>query len=285
MNTSGKVCLVTGASTGIGKETAVGLAKTGATVVMAARDASRGEEARADVIRRSGNPNVELLLADMTTTGGVRSLANQFLSRHDRLHVLINNAGGVFKEHRKNDEGMELTFALNYYAPFLLTHLLLDTLKKSSPARIVQVASEMQAKRLDIAQLTDPVPYKAMQAYGTAKLAVVMFTYALARELEGTSVTVNAVHPGVIYTPQSARMAPSFLRPLMKLFMSDPVKGAEPSVRLAVDPALEGVSGRYFKQLAEKRTGAFSYDWQQQDKLYTRSLEWAFSPGKVQTHL
>lgn len=271
----GKFCLITGANSGIGKETALGLAKAGAHVVMAARDAKRGEEAKADIVERSGNRNVELLLADMSASDGIRSLAEQYLSRHERLHVLINNAGGLFQAHQKNAEGMEMTFALNYYAPFLLTHLLLDKLKESAPARIVNVASQVQAKSLNIEQLADPVPYHSMKAYGASKLAVVMFTYALARRLAGTSVTVNAVHPGVIYTHLSARMAPAFVHPLLKLFMSSPEKGAKPLLRLATDPSLEGASGHYYKQTERKQTGPFSYDLQQQEKLYERSLEWS----------
>ncbi|MBU5441085.1 SDR family oxidoreductase [Paenibacillus sp. MSJ-34] len=272
---NGKLCLITGANSGIGKETALGLAKAGAHVVIAARDVKRGEEAKADIIERSGNRNVELLLADMSTGDGIRSLAEQYLSRHKQLHVLINNAGGLFQQYQKNAEGMEMTFALNYYAPFLLTHLLLDTLKASAPARIVNVASRVQAKSLNIDQLPEPVPYNSMKAYGASKLAVVMFTYTLARRLSGTSVTVNAVHPGVIYTPQSARMAPSLFRPLLKLFMSNPEKGAEPSLRLATDSSLEGVSGQYFHKKEPKQTGPFSYDNRQQEKLYERSLEWS----------
>ncbi|MBN2980078.1 MULTISPECIES: SDR family NAD(P)-dependent oxidoreductase [Cohnella] len=269
---TGKICLVTGANSGIGKATALGLAKSGAHVVMTARDRKRGEEAREEVIRLSGNRKVELLLADLTAGDGIRSLASQYLSRHDNLHVLINNAGGVFKDYRKNAEGMELTFALNYYAPFLLTQLLLETLKKSSPARIINVASEMQAVSLDFEKLIDPGDYRAMNVYRAAKLAVVMFTYALARKLSGTAVTVNAVHPGVIYTPQSARMVPSFLRPLLKLFMSAPEKGARPSLRLAMDPSLEGATGHYYNRETKKQTGPFSYDIQQQEMLYERSL-------------
>ncbi|WP_144939270.1 SDR family oxidoreductase [Paenibacillus sp. 32O-W] len=274
MNMNGKLCLITGANSGIGRETALGLAKSGAHVVMAARDPKRGEEAQADIIKRSGNRSVELLVADMSTSDGVRSLAEQYLYRHDKLHVLINNAGGVFKDYQKNAEGMEMTFALNYYAPFLLTHLLLDTLKRSAPARIVNVASEVQAETLNIEQMIAPAKYNSLKVYGASKLAVVMFTYALARKLSGTFVTVNAVHPGVIYTPQSSRMAPSIFRPLLKLFMSSPEKGAGPSLRLAADPSLEGISGQYFKQMEQKQTGPFSYDQQQQERLYERSLKW-----------
>ncbi|MEF2245729.1 SDR family oxidoreductase [Paenibacillus sp. IITD108] len=274
MKMTGKICLVTGASTGIGKETALGLAKSGAYVVIGARSRERGEAAQKDIIQRSGNRNVELILADLTTSDGIRSLANQFLSRHDKLHVLINNAGGVFKDYQKNNDGMELTFALNYYAPFLLTQLLLETIKRSAPSRIINVASEMHAESLDIEKLTDPVQYSSMKVYSASKLAVIMFTYALARELSGTAVTVNAVHPGVIYTPQSARMAPSFFRPLLKLFMSSPEKGAKPSLKLAMDCSMEGITGQYYKKEIKKQTGAYSMDIKQQGKLYEQSLIW-----------
>lgn len=242
--------------------------------MIAARDAKRGEEARADISSRSGNRNIELIVAELSTSAGIRSLAEQYLSRHDRLHVLVNNVGGVFQKDQKNAEGMEMTVALNYMAPFLLTHLLLETIKTSAPARIINVASEMQAKQMDMEQLVNPIKYKAMKAYGASKLAVIMFTYTLARKLSGTSVTVNALHPGVIYTPQSARMAPALVRPLMKLLMSSPEKGAEPSLRLATDPSFEGMTGRYYKQMEQKHTSPFSYDEQQQEKLYERSLEW-----------
>lgn len=275
MDMDGKICIVTGANSGIGKETALGLANSGAHVVISARNRIRGEDAKADIIKQSGNRNVELMLADLTTSQGIRELAGQFLSRHDKLHLLINNAGGLFKNNQKNDEGMELTFALNYYAPFFLTQLLLGILKRSAPARIINVASETQAEKLDIENLIDPVHYDAMKVYGTAKLAIVMFTYALASKLSGTGVTVNAVHPGVIYTPQSARMAPSFIRPLLKLFMSSPEKGAQPSLRLAEDPSLEDITGQYFNKFTNKKTVPFSYDKQQQETLYEQSLLWS----------
>ncbi|MFD2114336.1 SDR family oxidoreductase [Paenibacillus yanchengensis] len=268
----GKYCIVTGANSGIGKETAIGLAKAGAYVVFTARDKKRGEEARAEIVKRSGNEHVELLVADLSTHAGVQSLATQYLQKHDQLHVLVNNVGGLFQTFEKNKDGMELTFALNYYAPFLLTHLLLDTMKKSAPARIINVASRVQAESLHIGKLLHPAPYKSMQVYGTSKLAVIMFTYTIAEKLQGTGVTVNAVHPGVIFTPQSARVAPTFFSPLLKLFMSSPEKGAQPSLRLAMEPTLQTVSGNYYNQFTPKRTVPFSYDKQEQEKLYEWSL-------------
>ena len=274
MGMTGKLCLVTGSSTGIGKATALGLAKAGAHVVLVARDSKRGEDAKADIIQQSGNENVELLLADLSTQAGVRALAADYLSRHDQLHVLINNVGGTFKDYQKSADGVELTMALNYNAPFLLTHLLLDTMKNSGLARIINVSSAMQANSLDIDQLLAPTHYKSMKVYGASKLAVVMFTYTLARQLEGTTVTVNALHPGVIYTPQATRMVPPVFWPLLKLFMSSPEKGAQPSLKLATESSLEGVTGQYYNKLEHKQTSPFSNDIQQQEKLYERSLAW-----------
>jgi NAD(P)-dependent dehydrogenase (short-subunit alcohol dehydrogenase family) len=272
---SGNVCLVTGGNSGIGLETAVGLASGGAAVAIVSRDATRGEQAREAIARRSGNSNVELIVADLSSGQGVRQAAEQFLSRHDRLHVLVNNAGGVFRRRQMNPDGIEMTFAVNYMAPFLLTHLLLDALKAAGSARIVNVASEIQAKSLDLEQLRDPAAYSAMKVYGRSKLAVVLFTYRLAEKLRGTPVTVNAVHPGAVYTPLSARFAPAFLRPAMRLFMDSPERGAQPSLRLALAPELEGVTGKYYNKLQEKRTVPISYDAALQERLYERSLEWS----------
>ena len=151
---------------------------------------------------------------------------------------------------------------------------MLETIKRSAPARIINVASEMHAKSLIIEKLINDVNYKPMKVYGASKLAVIMLTFALARKLSGTAVTVNAVHPGVIYTHQSARMAPTFFRPLLKLFMSSPEKGALPSLKLAMDSSLDGVTGQYYYKETKKQTGPFSMDIEYQEKLYEKSLIW-----------
>ncbi|XID93877.1 SDR family oxidoreductase [Paenibacillaceae bacterium WGS1546] len=267
------VSLVTGGNSGIGLETAVGLASSGATVVIVSRDAKRGEQAREEITRRSGNSGIELIVADLSFGASVRQAAEQFLSRHDRLHVLVNNAGGLFQQLQMSPDRFEMTFALNYLAPFLLTHTLLGALKAGG-GRIVNVASAVQAKTLDLDQLRDPGSYSSMKVYGRAKLAVIMFTYWLAKKLKGTGVTVNALHPGAIYTPQSSRTVPGFLRPAMRLFMASPEQGAQPSLRLALAPEMEGVTGKYYNKLQEARTVPISYNSELQERLYERSLDW-----------
>jgi len=273
---SGKVCLVTGGNSGIGLETAIGLASSGATVVIVSRDAKRGVQAKEEIARRSGNSRVELIVADLSSRGGVRHAAEQFLSRHERLHVLVNNAGGLFHQKQMSSDRFEMTFAINYLAPFLFTHLLLDALKACESARIVNVASAVQAKSLDaeLEQLREPVSYSSMKVYGQAKLSVILFTYWLAKKLQGTGVTVNALHPGAIYTPQSSRVVPGFLRPAMRLLMALPEKGALPSLRLALAPELEGVTGKYYNKLQEARSVPISYNAELQEQLYEYSLNW-----------
>lgn len=274
---AGKYCLITGANSGIGKETALGLAQAGAHVVIAARDRQRGEAARAEIAQASGNKQVALLVADLSVSSGVHALAQQYRQQYGKLHVLINNAGGTFSKYERNADGMEMTFALNYLSPFLLVHLLLDLLQASSPARIINVASRMQSSELQLDKLLDPgaAGYRSLAVYSHVKLANIMFTYAMARRLEGTGVTVNAVHPGIIFTPQSSRGVPAFMHPLLRLFMASPAAGAAPSVKLAVDPQLAGETGRYYDRLQPKSSRPCSYDVELQERLYAQSLEWA----------
>ncbi|RUS45691.1 SDR family oxidoreductase [Cohnella sp. AR92] len=272
---TGKIGLVTGANSGIGFATAEGLAKQGARVVMVSRDAERGEEARRQLVRRTGNANIDLLVADLSSQQEIRRLARQFEERYDKLDVLVNNAGGVFAKKEMSADGYEMTFAVNYLAPFLLTHLLLDRLKASGAGRIVNVASIMQAKRFQPDESAQPRRYSSMTAYKEAKVAVLMMTYTLAERLAGSGITVNALHPGVIYTPQSARMAPAFARPLMKLFMSTPEQGARMSLYMASSPDMNSVSGKFYAKGQARRTVPVSYDSKLQEELYNKSIRWA----------
>ncbi|WP_409344534.1 SDR family oxidoreductase [Paenibacillus sp. MBLB4367] len=274
MTMNGKIVMVTGANSGIGKATALGLAKQGAAVVMVSRDRGRGEAARKEVAELSGNGDIELLTADFSSLEDVRELARKFRERFGKLHVLVNNAGGMFSKRESSKDGFEMTFAVNYLAPFLLTHSLLDTLKASAPSRIVNVASQVQAKTINADTALNPPAYKAFAAYGEAKLAVIMMTYTLAKRLQGSAVTINALHPGAVYTPQSAKFAPAPLRPLMRLFMKTPEQGAQTSLFLASSPEMEGRTGKYYKDLQIKQTGAASYDIALQERLYAKSLEW-----------
>jgi retinol dehydrogenase 14 len=258
-----KVCLITGATSGIGKATAMGLAIMGASVVMVGRDRGRGEAAMAEIKESSGNASVDLMLADISSQEEIRRLADEFKEAYPRLDVLINNAG-VFRSKRiTTADGIETTFAVNHLAYFLLTNLLLDVLKASAPSRIVNVSSGAQSNGIiDFDDLQGEKGYKGTKAYSQSKLANVLFTYELARRLEGTGVTANCLHPGAVRTNFGSGSSGVFglmvraLRPLM----ISPEKGAETSIYLASSPEVEGLSGRYFVKKAEARSSDKSYD-------------------------
>lgn len=271
-----KTCLITGANSGIGFATAMGLARLGSHVIIVSRNAQRGEEAIRQIKEDTGNSSVELLIADLSSLQDIRNLAKQYNDRYDKLDVLINNAGGLFPKQETSVDGFEMTFALNYLAPFLLTHLLLDTLKASEAGRIVNVASRVQAKQLDWDELGQPKAsgYSSMGAYGKAKTALLMKTYYMAQQLADSKLTVNALHPGVIYTPQATKFAPHFLKPLAKLFMRSPEQGAATSLYLATSPEVEKVTGTYYIHKKATRTVPISYQSELQQKLYNKSLHW-----------
>jgi NAD(P)-dependent dehydrogenase (short-subunit alcohol dehydrogenase family) len=245
----GRTCLVTGATSGIGLETARGLAALGAQVVIVGRDRERGEQARRQVIERGGNPRVDLLLADLSSLSGVRGLADEFLVRYPALHVLVNNAGTVELSRRTTIDGFERTFAVNHLAYFLLTNLLLPRLRASAPARIVNVASEAHRfGRLDMADLQSEKSYSAMRVYGTSKLLNLLFTVGLAERLAGSGVTANSLHPGAVSTRLGKNNGPlaRLLIGLLRPFFLTPEQGAANSIYVAAAQELEGVSGRYF---------------------------------------
>ncbi|CAN5637284.1 hypothetical protein BH24ACT21_BH24ACT21_06280 [soil metagenome] len=215
----GKVCLVTGATSGIGKVTAHELAKQGATVVIVGRSRQKVEATVEEINSRTGNQSVEYLLADLSSQKEIRSLAREFKSRYDRLDVLVNNAGAVFAEYGETEDGVERTFAVNHLNYFLLTNLLLDVLEASAPSRIVNVASGAhQGAELDFDDLGAKQNYGFMRAYGRSKLANIMFTYELARRLEGTGVTANALHPGSVATGIGTNNDVWYVRPALALF-------------------------------------------------------------------
>src|SRR6266852_1666663 len=234
INTSmqGKVCLLTGATSGIGKATALGLAQMGATVVMVSRDRARGEAAQAEIKTKSGNNAVDLLLADLSSQQSIRQLVENIQQRYTQLHVLINNAGASFPGRRETVDGLEMTFAVNYLAPFLLTNLLLDMLKASAPARIVNVSSNSHAAGyIQMDDLQEEKHYRS--AYGQSKLALVMFTYELARRLQGTDVTANCLHPGFVATNFGQSGTAPVNRTAVKFisrFGTSPEEGAKTSI-------------------------------------------------------
>jgi NAD(P)-dependent dehydrogenase (short-subunit alcohol dehydrogenase family) len=245
---NGKIAMVTGANSGIGKATARGLARMGAHVVAVCRDPARGEAAVAEVRRETGG-RIELMLCDLASQRSIRELAEDFRHAHGRLDVLVNNAGAIFGRRRITEDGHEVTFAVNHLASFLLTRELLDVLVRSAPARVVNVASEAhRSGHLDFDDLGPPRRYSAIRAYGTSKLANVCFTFELARRLEGTGVTVNCLHPGVVATNFGAAGS-SLFRFAVKLiqpFLLDADEGAETTLHLASSPEVDGVTGTYF---------------------------------------
>jgi NAD(P)-dependent dehydrogenase (short-subunit alcohol dehydrogenase family) len=242
-----RIAVVTGASSGIGLHTAIGLARSGMRVVMAGRDRVRTEAARRLVSERSGSDRVDIALADFSRLGDVRRLAEEILSGCDRLDVLINNAGLFSPHYRLSADGFELTFAVNHLAPFLLTNLLLDRLKASAPARIVTVASEAHRRnRIDIGDLTRPRDWTMMRGYGRSKLCNILFTRELASRLDADQVVATCLHPGAVATEigQRGGLAELGWR-LAKPFMISPEKGAETSVFLATVPDPKPFHGGY----------------------------------------
>jgi retinol dehydrogenase-14 len=261
---TGKTVLITGGTGGIGRAAATALASMGARVGITGHDRARAEEAAGAIARQSGNSAVDVFVADMSSQAEVRRLAGEVLSAYPRLDVLLNNVGGFWAHRHLTADGLEHTFALNHLAPFLLTNLLLERLVASAPARVVTVSSGAQALgTIDFDDLMGERKYSGQHAYNQSKLANVMFTYELARRLEGTDVTGNALHPGVTRTGFGAEDPARALAPLVAVlrpFMRSPERGAETAVYLASSPEVDGISGRYFADRKAKKTNKSSYD-------------------------
>jgi NAD(P)-dependent dehydrogenase (short-subunit alcohol dehydrogenase family) len=257
-----RVCLVTGASGGIGKEIAAGLAKMDAQVVLVCRDAVKGRAAQAEIRQRAASDNVELLIADLSSQESVRSAVGQFLDTHDRLDVLINCAAVIRARRGLTVDGWETTLAINHLAPFLLTSLLSDCLKATAPSRVVNLTSAAHASMLDFDNFNGERGYSPLRAYAATKLMNVLFTYELARRLEGTRVTANCVHPGAVRSALFRDFSGAFplLLALTRPFMSSPRKGARGPIYLATSPSVEGLSGRYFQKLKEGKSTRGAYD-------------------------
>jgi NAD(P)-dependent dehydrogenase (short-subunit alcohol dehydrogenase family) len=257
----GQTCVVTGASGGIGRETARALAGRGARVVLVCRDQVKGEAARADIA--AGGGEVDLELCDLSSQASIRELAGRLQRGHARIDVLVNNAGLILPTRSTTVDGFETTFATNHLGYFLLTTLLLDLLRASAPARVVNVSSEAhRGATLDFDDLQSERSYSSWTAYGRSKLANIYFTYELAERLRGSGVTANCLHPGVVASgfgrgkPGIMRWAVTIARP----FMINEAKGAATSIYLASSPEVEGVTGKYFAREREKRSSAVSYD-------------------------
>jgi NAD(P)-dependent dehydrogenase (short-subunit alcohol dehydrogenase family) len=271
-----KICLVTGGNSGIGKAVALGLATMGATVVVVSRNKEKGQTAVTDIIERSGNKNVELLQADLSSQNSIHNLADEFKSRHGKLHLLINNAGVYLTKRSETEDALESTFAINALGPFLLTSLLLDILKASAPSRIVNVTSDAHnGAKIDFDDLQGEKRFSGWQAYGQSKLAMILFTHELAKKLEGTGVTVNSAHPGVVRTNfaknNGGLVALGFS--FLGLFFISPESAARRVLYVATSPDLEGVTGKYFTKMHEVRSSQESYDDDSAKRLWQVSGE------------
>lgn len=260
-----KTVLVTGATNGIGKATAIALARMGAQVVLVGRSRPKIEATASEIYKRTGNNSLDMLLADLAVMSDIQRLAEEFQSRYSRLDVLVNNVGGIFTQRQLTSDGYEMTFALNHLSYFLLTHLLLDTLKASTPARIVNVASDAHRfGPLNFDDLENENSYSigGFRAYGQSKLMNVLFTYELARRLEGTGVTVNALHPGSVATGfgQNNTGVVKFMIRAFQRFSLTPEEGAETVVYLASSPEVAGISGKYWDRCKPVMSSTDSYN-------------------------
>jgi NAD(P)-dependent dehydrogenase (short-subunit alcohol dehydrogenase family) len=270
-----KICLVTGATAGIGEVTARVLAERGATVVGVGRNAEKCAERATRIAGATGNPRVEFLVADLSVQAQVRQLAETFKQRYERLDVLVNNAGAFYMRRQVSAEGIELTFALNHLNYFLLTQLLLDRLVAGAPARVVNVSSDAhRGARIRFEDVEFRRGYAGWTAYGQSKLANVLFTYSLARRLAGTGVTANALHPGFVasqFGHNNGAFVGLALRVIHRLAALPVEAGAQTSLYLATSPEVEGVTGRYFVKQRPVRSDPASYDEAAAERLWVLS--------------
>src|SRR6202171_4254868 len=269
---AGKVVLVSAATGGTGKPAPRGLAALGAGVGITVRDLARAEQAAADIRAASGYAAVDAFAADMTSQAEVRRLAVAVLGGYPRLDVLVNNVGGFWAHRHPTDDGLERTFALNHLAAFLLTNLLLDRLKASAPARVVNVSSGAQSMgRIAFDDLQGARKYSGQHAYNQSKLATIMFTNELARRLEGTGVTANALHPGVVRTNFGAEDQARFFAVISRLILpllKTPAQGAQTSIYLASSPDVDGVTGQFFANRKLKAANKLADDTQVTARLW-----------------
>ena len=279
----GKICIITGSNSGIGKETALSLAKMGATVVMVVRDQERGEKARTEIVRQTGNNSVDLMFCDLSSMDSIRRFAKEFKKKYDRLDVLINNAGALFNKREVTSEGFERTFAVNYLGPFLITHELLDLLKSSAPSRIINVSSGLAKNGMvDLDDLQSEKNYVGTKAYSpvrapvyaNTKLMLMMFTYELARRLKGSGVAANVLMPGFVATnlgKNSGSISSSIMFKMVRPMQVGAKKGAETSVYLASSDEVKDVTGKCFAKKKEVMTCPASYGEELQKRLWDKT--------------
>jgi retinol dehydrogenase 14 len=272
---NGKVCMVTGGNSGIGKVVATELARKGASVIIVCRNIVKGEAAKNEIVSETGNQSVKLMIADFSSLSDIRKLAEDFKKKHDKLHVLVNNAGLILGKRIVTPDGLESTFVVNYLSHFLLTYLLLDTLKASAPSRIVNVSSSAHyTGHLNFDDLQEEKSYGAIKSYSQSKLAQVLFTHALADHLKGTGVIVNSVHPGAVRTRwgDEGGLLGIGIR-IARPFLLSPRKGAETPLYAAASPEVEGITGKYFSKKKDTRSSKESYDENEAKRLWDVSMK------------
>ena len=287
MNTdlSNRTCIITGANSGIGKATAIGLAKMGASIVMLCRNEEKGKISLKEIKEITGNQSIELMIADLKDYDSLRIFADNFRSTHDKLHILINNAGIMKKKRETNNWGHETTFATNYLGHFLLTNLLLEMLQSSAPARIINLSSKSHKRgKIDFDNLMLEQNYGRFKAYNNSKLANILFTYELARRLEDSGVTVNVVHPGAARTNfgrEFSERTRKFLK-LFKRFTVSPEEGAKTSIFLASSPEVENITGNYWIKCKQANSSKYSYNTHIQKRLWDLSEDLTATAKEIQ---
>jgi len=267
--------MITGANSGIGKATAIGLAKLGAHLVLVCRSKEKAEEAIKEIKEKSGKESVDLFLADIASQKEIHNLVEEFKNKYEKLDVLINNAGVNLHKRTLTEDGIEITFAVNYLAQFMLSNLLFDNIKKGDPARIVNVASSVQSKSIDFENLNGEKNYGQLKAYALSKLAVVLFTYEFAKKVNGTGVTVNCLHPGFVKTNMIRNFRPfvKYFYHLVGLFMISPKRAAKKVIYLTSSPEVNGINGKYFKKGRMAESVKISYDEEIAKQLWDISVE------------
>lgn len=264
----GKVALVTGASQGMGREIARGLASLGAEVLIVARDPERTRAAAEDIRSTTQNASVRTLLCDLASVPAVKQLAALVAAQHPVIDILVNNAGGHFQRRSETADGIERSWAINFVAPFLLTQLLIDNVRAAKGGRIVNVASDAMSKTLTCADLDSHRSFNSWRAYGESKLALVMYTYYLAGRLRSDGITSNALHPGLVATSVADAAAPLWLPrwilSVIKPFLLSPQAGARSALALAAAADVAGTSGLYFRRGHETRSTPISYEASEQ---------------------
>lgn len=273
----GKICMVTGATSGIGFHTALEVARMGASVIVIGRNQTKCITTVKRIQEESGNSSIEYLFADLSSQSEIRTIASKFYEQHDHLDVLVNNAGGAFLYRKLSVDGIEMTFALNHLAYFLLTNLLIDALKASPKARVVNVSSGSHLnEHLDFNNLQLKKYYNPLRAYGRSKLANILFTYELSRRMAGTHITANAMTPGMVATDIWKKVHPwltPLIFPVIQRIAQTPLEGAQTSIYLVTSPDLEGITGKYFVNKQSIKSDPATYDRNTAQRLWQTSLE------------